>query len=64
MNDVAEAPALDAKHIASLAQQLTELLRLRTFPIGMKLFTDEQEMARSPGCAARRRARPFPRANW
>lgn len=49
MNDIAEAPALDAKHIAALAQQLSELLRLRTFPIGMKLFTDADEMAKVPG---------------
>ena len=49
MTDVAEAPALDAKHIAALAQQLTELLRLRTFPIGMKLFADAEEMAKVPG---------------
>ena len=49
MNDVAEAPALDAKHIAELSRQLTELLRLRTFPIGMKLFADAEEMAKVPG---------------
>mgnify|MGYP001361121395 CR=1 FL=1 len=53
MNDdvaaVADAPALDAKHIAELGRQLTELLRLRTLPIGMKLFADEAEMAKVPG---------------
>ena len=43
MNDaptIAEKPALDAKAIAELARQLTELLRIRTFPFGMKLFDD------------------------
>jgi uncharacterized protein (DUF169 family) len=52
MNDaptIADAPPLDAKAVASLAQQLTELLRLRTFPIGMKLFEDAEEMAKVPG---------------
>ena len=31
----AETPSLDAKAIAELARQLGELLKLRTFPIGM-----------------------------
>jgi uncharacterized protein (DUF169 family) len=51
MNDAVEteAPALDAAAIAALAEQLNQLLRLRTFPIGMKLFQDLDEMARIPG---------------
>jgi hypothetical protein len=52
MNDVVttdDAPKLDAKSIADLAEQLNNLLRLRTFPIGMKLFEDLEEMARVPG---------------
>ena len=52
MNDaptIADARPLDAKAVAALAQQLTELLRLRTFPIGMKLFEDAEEMAKVPG---------------
>ncbi len=40
---------LDAKAIAELAEQLTALLRLRTLPIGMKLFEDLEEMAKVPG---------------
>jgi uncharacterized protein (DUF169 family) len=52
MNDapaVAEGPQLDAKSIAELAEHLTQLLRLRTFPIGMKLFEDLEAMANVPG---------------
>jgi uncharacterized protein (DUF169 family) len=40
---------LDGKAIADLAEQLSQLLRLRTLPIGMKLFDDLDEMARVPG---------------
>ncbi len=40
---------LDAKAIAALAEQLAALLRLRTFPIGMKLFEDLDAMAQVPG---------------
>ncbi len=32
-----------------MAEQLYQLLRLRTFPIGMKLFEDLDEMASVPG---------------
>ena len=52
MNDaptVTEAPPLDGKAIADLAEQLNQLLRLRTFPIGMKLFEDLDVMADVPG---------------
>ena len=52
MNDaptIAEAPPLDGKAIAELAEQLNQLLRLRTFPIGMKLFEDLDAMANVPG---------------
>jgi uncharacterized protein (DUF169 family) len=51
MNDAPaiEIPALDGKAIAELAEQLNQLLRLRTFPIGMKLFEDLEEMANVPG---------------
>ena len=52
MNDIVtteDAPQLDAKAIAELAEQLNQLLKLRTFPIGMKLFEDLDEMARVPG---------------
>ena len=46
---MAETPPLDATRIAELARQLTELLRLRTLPIGMKLFESAEEMAKVPG---------------
>ena len=52
MNDapaIAEAPPPGAKAIAELAEQLNQLLRLRTFPIGMKLFEDLDAMANVPG---------------
>ncbi len=57
MNDVvevaetarADAPPLGAKEIADIAEQLNQLLRLRTNPIGMKLFEDLAEMEKVPG---------------
>ena len=52
MNDappIAEPRPLDGKAVADLGRQLTELLRLRTLPIGMKLFDSEEEMAKVPG---------------
>ena len=49
MNDMPETTALDGKAIADLAEQLNQLLRLRTFPIGMKLFEDIAEMEAIPG---------------
>jgi uncharacterized protein (DUF169 family) len=49
MNDMPETPTLDGKVIADLAEQLNQLLRLRTFPIGMKLFEDIAEMEAIPG---------------
>ena len=52
MNDapaLADAPSLDGKAIAELSEQLNQLLRLRTFPIGMKLFADVAEMEAVPG---------------
>jgi uncharacterized protein (DUF169 family) len=49
MNDMPESAALDGKVIAELAEQLNQLLRLRTFPIGMRLFEDIAEMQAIPG---------------
>ncbi len=43
MNDMPDTTTLDGKAIADLAEQLNQLLRLRTFPIGMKLFEDIAE---------------------
>jgi len=40
---------LDARAIADLAEQLDRLLKLRTFPIGMKLFEDKAAMEAVPG---------------
>src|ERR1700710_1095121 len=51
MNDMPttqDAPAMDGKAIADLGEQLNQLLRLRTFPIGMKLFEDIAEMEAVP----------------
>lgn len=39
----------DAATLATLATQLTDLLRLRTLPIGMKLFESVDAMAAVPG---------------
>ncbi|HVB69650.1 MAG TPA: DUF169 domain-containing protein [Acetobacteraceae bacterium] len=53
------APALDAAAIAALGGQLADLLRLRTLPIGMKLFEDLEEMARVPGLRRPPRGKTF-----
>src|SRR6478672_11599235 len=49
MNDMPSPPSPDGKAIADLAEQLNQLLRLRTFPIGMKLFEDVAAMEAIPG---------------
>lgn len=49
MDDAPAAAPLSGKAIAELAAQLTELLRLRTLPIGMKLFEELDAMAAVPG---------------
>src|ERR1700739_1123358 len=52
MNDapaLADTAPMDGKAVAELSEQLTQLLRLRTFPIGMKLFEDLDAMANVPG---------------
>ena len=51
MNDAPEAAArpLDARALTDLAGQLVELLKLRTLPIGMKLFESADEFAKVPG---------------
>jgi uncharacterized protein (DUF169 family) len=51
MNDApaTDAPVLGAKAIAELAEQLNALLRLRTNPIGMKLFESLDEFNAVPG---------------
>ena len=62
MNDaptMTEAPPLDGKAIAELAEQLNQLLRLRTFPIGMKLFEDLDAMADVPGLRRPPRGKTF-----
>lgn len=45
------APEYDtsAENLAQLANKLIELLRIRTLPIGMKLFKDADEMMQIPG---------------
>src|SRR5258708_11683983 len=62
MNDapaLAEAPSLDGRAIAELSEQLNQLLRLRTFPIGMKLFEDLDAMANVPGLRRPPKAKTF-----
>jgi uncharacterized protein (DUF169 family) len=49
MNDMPDTPALNGKDIAELAEQLNQLLKLRSFPIGMKLLADTAEMEQIPG---------------
>ena len=48
-NAATETRSPGAKELSELAEQLTQLLRLRTFPIGMKLFEDAETMAAVPG---------------
>jgi uncharacterized protein (DUF169 family) len=45
----AGAAGLDGKRIAELAERLSQALRLRTLPIGMKLFEDAAAMEAVPG---------------
>jgi len=54
-----DAPSLNAKAIADLAEQLSQLLRLRTFPIGMKGFADLEAMANVPGLRRPPRGKTF-----
>src|SRR5580693_6874776 len=54
MNDMPDAPTLSGpplggKDVAELSEQLSQLLRLRTLPIGMKLFHDKAAMEAVPG---------------
>ena len=46
MNQIAptDTPKISGKDVAHLSGQLVDLLRLRTNPIGMKHFTDLDEM--------------------
>jgi uncharacterized protein (DUF169 family) len=57
-NSLNESP-LDGKAVAELAEQLSNLLRLRTLPIGMKLFEDLDEMARVQGLRRPPKGRTF-----
>jgi uncharacterized protein (DUF169 family) len=50
-----DAPGPGAEALRQLAQELTELLRLRTLPIGMKLFEDPAAL---DGIAGLRRPKP------
>ncbi len=56
---VAENPALSAQDIAALTEQLSNLLRLRTLPVGMKLFEDLEAMDRVPGLRRPPRGKTF-----
>jgi hypothetical protein len=61
--DGPDGPSLDGKAIADLAEQLNQLLRLRTFPIGMKLFeaswSPSLAWPASPWASRRRTCRRF-----
>lgn len=46
---MSDTQTLDAKAIADLAEQLNQLLRLRTFPIGLKHYESIEEMEAIPG---------------
>ena len=47
--DSTDAAAPDASALAELANALSDLLRLRSLPFGMKLFRDQEEMEAIPG---------------
>ena len=53
------ALGLDAKSLADLAEQLSNLLRLRTLPIGMKGFADLEAMANVAGLRRPPRGKTF-----
>jgi uncharacterized protein (DUF169 family) len=62
MNDspaMVEPAQPDAKALAQMAEQLTQLLRLRTLPIGMKLFESLEEMENVPGLRRPTRGKTF-----
>lgn len=50
---------MDGQEIKDLAERLVSLLKLRTLPIGMKLFEDLDEMASIPGLRRPREGRHF-----
>lgn len=56
MNQIASP---GAKDLQQLAQELTELLRLRTLPIGMKLFEDPAELDAIQGLRRPKRGAQF-----
>jgi hypothetical protein len=61
---MSEIAVPDAEQLKGLAQDLTELLRLRSLPIGMKLFEDPAALEAIPACAGRSRAASSARASW
>lgn len=50
---------VDAAELKRVSERLTELLRLRTLPIGMKLFESEAEMEKVEGLRTPREGRRF-----
>jgi uncharacterized protein (DUF169 family) len=44
MNEPADAPEISGESVKQAAAELVDLLKLRTFPFGMKLFEDADEM--------------------
>ena len=53
------AARLDGKEIARLAEELGNLLKLRTLPIGMKLFESIEDMEQVPGVRRPARGKTF-----
>lgn len=48
-----------AAELKSMAEDLVALLKIRTLPIGLKLFEDAEEMAKVPGLRTRKDGRRF-----
>lgn len=51
--------AIDAQELVDLTERLNNLLKLRTLPVGLKLFEDLDEMARVPGLRRPKEGRHF-----
>ena len=47
--DAASADAITGETVKQAAAELSDLLKLRTYPFGMKLFEDVEEMKAVPG---------------
>lgn len=59
IKEQSNATAVSPDRLQELAARVTELLRLRTLPIGMQLYKSEQEMLAVPGVRRPRQGRRF-----